>query len=211
MSSPCRRIQPLLTELALGTLPSQKLRDVESHLHRCALCQKRTGILEDALVEVATQCEPVCPPATLRTNLLAATQGIARPLPFPGFVSRLGQLFQLTEERTRALLQQSAQKSRWTETGPISLLHFQAGDALAGTHAGLVRCAPGSTFPVHRHAGAEISLILAGSLQDCESGQACYPGDVLQMEAGSRHSFQITSRESLLFAVLLYEDWPDFS
>jgi anti-sigma factor ChrR (cupin superfamily) len=63
----------------------------------------------------------------------------------------------------------------------------------------LVRMAPGSAFPGHRHAGAEECYVLSGDLRFDE--QVMRAGDYQLCPAGSSHSVQSTVEGCLLLLV----------
>jgi anti-sigma factor ChrR (cupin superfamily) len=50
----------------------------------------------------------------------------------------------------------------------------------------LMRLEPGSTFPLHRHAGSEEVFVLEGDL--IVEGEICYQGDYIRSVPGSTHS-----------------------
>jgi quercetin dioxygenase-like cupin family protein len=61
----------------------------------------------------------------------------------------------------------------------------------------LVRMAPGTAYPAHRHGGVEECYVLAGDLSVGEE-TTLHPGDYQRMASGSRHPVQATSAGCLL-------------
>ena len=59
--------------------------------------------------------------------------------------------------------------------------------------------------------GQEHMLMLAGTLQDEDSGALYHPGDLLRMEPGSEHAFTVLPPHDGVFAILLHESWPLFT
>jgi anti-sigma factor ChrR (cupin superfamily) len=61
----------------------------------------------------------------------------------------------------------------------------------------LVRMAPGTSYPAHRHGGAEECFVLEGDLE-VGPGTVMAAGDYQRMDAGSRHPVQSTRGGCLL-------------
>jgi quercetin dioxygenase-like cupin family protein len=61
----------------------------------------------------------------------------------------------------------------------------------------LVRMAPGTAYPAHRHGGAEECYVLAGDLSIGAEARLC-AGDYQRMESGSVHAVQSTQGGCLL-------------
>lgn len=147
---------------------------------------------------------PVAPSGELRANVL---RSIADPRALAGYARRFAEMFDLAEPRALELLALAprADESPW-EAPPLAgvrLLHFAGGARLASADCGLVRLDAGVRFPEHEHGGDEWSLVLAGAAEEEGSGAVWLPGDLVHRAAGSRHAFRATSREPLLFAVIL--------
>jgi anti-sigma factor ChrR (cupin superfamily) len=66
-------------------------------------------------------------------------------------------------------------------------VHFDGGPACAAADCGFVRLAAGTAFPLHTHAGEEVSLIIAGSLKDRRTGRTYAPGDELVEAEHTEH------------------------
>jgi quercetin dioxygenase-like cupin family protein len=137
-----------------------------------------------------------------RERLLAA---VARPpVRYWPFLGRLTGLLDLPAEDVERVLAAIDRTESWS-AGPIpgvELMHFEGGPSTAGADVGLVRMAPRLAFPRHRHTGPERVFVLGGGYYD-ESGKLYRPGDFHEMDAGSRHSYQVTD-EGLLLAVVLH-------
>lgn len=152
---------------------------------------------------------PASPPAGLRALLLDAVSSDDPVVRYAGFARRFGRLFQLDEERVRAVLASSGPGATWEPYIPgVGLLHFEPGPALAGIDAGIVRFAAGMKYPRHAHLGDEHMLILAGGLVDDETGARSLAGDYLLMPPGSSHGFTILPDEDCVAAVLLHGGLP---
>jgi anti-sigma-K factor RskA len=71
-------IQPLLTDYALGELPSAERRRVAAHLAACAECAAEAREVSLALQSIGLSLEPVAPPVHLRSRVL---ESLARDRP----------------------------------------------------------------------------------------------------------------------------------
>ena len=207
---PAAHIDEHLVDVALSRLSPAVHATVTAHLTSCPRCQSRFTAVHESLAELSLTAPKVAPPKSLRDNLLAGLDSRSA-LPYPGFARRLQRMFQFDEQQTLDLLRKSADPKSWEDQGLISLLHFDAGAALPGTHAGFMRLAPGVRFPRHRHVGQEHMLMLSGTLQEEDTGIIYHPGDSLRSEAGSEHAFSILPPHDGVFALLLYESWPLFT
>lgn len=199
-----------LVDAALHRLPPATQALVSGHLKSCRRCRTRLTRLHESLAELSLAQAKAAPPPALRASLLAALDSRAE-VPYSGFARRLQRMYALDEQQTREVLRKSADPAQWEDQGFISLLHFSAGESLPGTHAGFMRLSAGLRFPRHRHVDQEHMLMLAGTLQDEDSGTIYHPGDFLQMEPGSEHAFTILPPHDGVFAILLYESWPLFT
>lgn len=199
-----------LVDAALHRLPPATQALVSGHLKSCRRCRTRLTRLHESLAELSLAQAKAAPPPALRASLLAALDSRAE-VPYSGFARRLQRMYALDEQETLEVLRKSADPAQWEDQGFISLLHFSAGESLPGTHAGFMRLSAGLRFPRHRHVGQEHMLMLAGTLQDEDSGTIYHPGDFLQMEPGSEHAFTILPPHDGVFAILLYESWPLFT
>jgi anti-sigma factor ChrR (cupin superfamily) len=73
-----------------------------------------------------------------------------------------------------------------------------------GRATSIVRYAPGSAFPTHRHGGGEEILVLEGTFSDGQGDHG--PGTYLRNPAGSRHA--PFSREGCVLLVKLWQMHP---
>ncbi|MEW8626593.1 MAG: cupin domain-containing protein [Candidatus Thiodiazotropha sp.] len=146
------------------------------------------------------------PRQQVKRNLMAA---IKQDNHYPGFISRLMQLFDLPKQQIVSLLKQIPdgadlpcdgwQKSAWNG---IYLLHFSGGQKVANQDCGLIYLRPGATFPNHRHKGEELALVMQGCV--IENANRIYqPGDLIIKRARSQHSFSATEDEIAVIAVVV--------
>lgn len=142
-------------------------------------------------------------PADVRARLLAET-GRA-PERYAPFTRRLSELYDISRDDTRRLLEQSADPKAWKQSGlpGIKKLPVRAGASRAGAQTYLVNFAAGARFPEHRHGGLETVLLLAGSYTE-STGKVYSTGDIHLMEPGTAHSFAIAKDEDCVAATLLH-------
>jgi anti-sigma factor ChrR (cupin superfamily) len=65
-------------------------------------------------------------------------------------------------------------------------IHFYRSDPVTGHAAVMIRMDPGSSYPAHRHVGAEELLVLRGEYVD--AGGVHRAGDYVRYEAGTSHA-----------------------
>jgi quercetin dioxygenase-like cupin family protein len=157
--------------------------------------------LLEELAELVAPGKPA--PQLLRDKLLGS---IARPrLRYAPLFGPLGALFDLGDLELAALFENADDPSAWV-TGPLpglSLFHLSGGPRVAHADNGLVRLAPSTHFPMHRHLGSERVLVLEGGYVDAPSGKTYGPGDVHEMAADTSHAYITVPERPTLFAVSL--------
>jgi len=156
---------------ALGILDAEEADAVERAVAQDpALARELAAYQRTAEAMVA----PVAPPAAVHDRLMASLGGGR----FEAFSSRMAQLFDVTVDRARELLGLIERPASWNPGAPgLDLVHFEGGPAFALADCGFIRLAPHAAFPVHTHAGEEVSVILEGTLVDRRSGRTYVAGD----------------------------------
>lgn len=142
-------------------------------------------------------------PKALRDRLLEETS--RAPERYLPFTRRLSEMYDISRDDTRRLLERAADPKQWKASGlpGIKKLAVAAGASRAGSQTYLVKFAAGAHFPEHHHDGLETVLLLAGSYT--ESGGKVYDtGDMHLMEPGTAHSFTIAKDEDCVAATLLH-------
>lgn len=174
-------IRELLPLYALGVLEADEAQVVERAIASDpALAAELAAYQRTAEGMVA----PVAPSPEVHARLMASVGGGR----FEKFSSRMASLFDVTVDRARELLALMERSSSWELSAPgIELVHFDGGPAAAAADCGLIRMAPNSAFPLHSHAGEEVSLVLAGHLRDRKSGRTYSPGDEVVEAPGTEH------------------------
>lgn len=187
-------IRELLPLYALGILEPAEAGEVERALAADPALAAELATLEDAAVALAA---PVPPPAAVHARLLASIGGG----PFERFSAQIASMFDVTVERARELLGLMARPASWEPAAPgVDLVHVAGGPACAAADCGFVRLAPGAAFPVHTHAGEEVSLILAGQLRDRTSGRIYRTGDEIVERTKLAHDVACEGDAPCLYA-----------
>jgi quercetin dioxygenase-like cupin family protein len=124
------------------------------------------------------------------------------PLRYAPFYGRLGNLWDLPEERVVAVLERARDEREWRRAPlpGLKLLRLTGGAGAASASCYLAHFAAGLSFPEHRHRGQESVLLLEGSYTD-RGGQVYRSGDVHTMGEGSEHGFVVSPDEPCVAAV----------
>lgn len=211
---------------ALDALPAAEAAAFEERLRRG---QPRAGaeyhsfrLVADRLVEAAP---PVAPPAGLKARLMAGVAGAeAKPAPAP--MPAQGPMPAPAAEGAPAPHPEAIQVWRqWTSPaggdGVFTLRSDETGwektdidgievrnlfaDRERNCVTMLVRMAPGTAYPTHRHAGVEECLVLEGDLR-VPPGRHLHAGDYQRAAGDSLHGVQSTDTGCLLFIISSTED-----
>ena len=178
---------------------------IDSELRAALRALGRESEPAEALEPIGLATAPVVGSGAARARLLRSVEDGGR---YEGFVERCARLLDFGDPEARELLARigdpEADGSDWV-AGRVEgshYFHFPGGPRIASASCGLVSIEPGVVFPAHRHAGLEVSIILAGrGIED--SGVEFVPGDTVVREPGSRHEFRAVGDEPLVFVVVL--------
>ena len=149
---------------ALQSLPSSELPVVEAHISACAECRQEMETLRPIIGSFVSW-----PTDVLR--------------PSASLWGRLAQ--RIAEETGKEPVLPSSQllaKPEWEEAAPGISCKLLATDTEKNRVSMLVRLAPGTDYPPHRHAGVEELHLLHGELMIDD--KKLYPGDYNRAEAG---------------------------
>jgi anti-sigma factor ChrR (cupin superfamily) len=150
---------------ALQALPSSDVAVVGAHIAGCAECRQEMETLRPVIDSfVAWPTDVLRPPVPLWERLaqrIASEPGAQPVRPAP---SRWAE-------------------SEWTEAAPGISCKLLSTDTVANRVSMLVRLAPGTEYPPHRHAGVEELHLLQGELMIGD--RKLYPGDYNRAEAGT--------------------------
>ena len=120
---------------ALGALDQEQAAPLEEHLRDCAACRREVDEMRLAAGELAFAPPPFEPSPALRRRVLG------------NLVPRGATLLRRDE-------------GAWTPSGVAGVeLRVLFADGAGDRQTILLRMAPGATFPVHRHHGAEECLV----------------------------------------------------
>jgi hypothetical protein len=134
------------------------------------------------------------PPPALRQRLLDTVGSVERFRPFLASVARI---FDLAEGAVREVLARVDAAVGWSVfPGGARYFHFLPGPSMADQEAGVVRMAPGTTFPRHRHRAGETTIVLDGVMYD--RGQVYGAGAVIEAEPGSSHDYRAGAGRDLI-------------
>jgi len=150
---------------ALQSLPSSELPVVEAHISVCAECRREMETLRPIIGSFVSW-----PTDVLR--------------PSASLWGRLAQ--RIAEETGKEPVLPSSQllaKPEWEEAAPGISVKLLATDTEKNRVSMLVRLAPGTDYPPHRHAGVEELHLLHGELMIDD--KKLYPGDYIRAEADS--------------------------
>jgi anti-sigma factor ChrR (cupin superfamily) len=150
---------------ALQALPSSEIPVVEAHISSCADCRQEIETLRPII-----------------GSFVSWPTDVLRPS-----VSLWGRLAQRIAEETgkEPVLppSQLPAKPEWEEVAPGISCQLLATDTEKTRVSMLVRLAPGTDYPPHRHAGVEELHLLYGELMIDD--KKLYPGDYIRAEADS--------------------------
>ncbi|MGF1508948.1 MAG: cupin domain-containing protein [Myxococcota bacterium] len=177
----------LLTEYALGELEPEARRAVERRLEMDARLRAELAAIQGSLDQVwgAADNGDAFDPRTCDDGARRLEQSMEGVGAFLPFLDELMQLFDLEEAAMLEALGRVDSRERWQPTAVpgVSFVHFVPGSRLAGAEAGLVRFAPGASFPEHRHHGREATYVLQGSIM-MSDGTTLLPGDLKVLHGG---------------------------
>jgi anti-sigma factor ChrR (cupin superfamily) len=150
---------------ALQALPAGELPAVEAQIAACVECREELDALHPVIGSfVSWPADVLRPPTSLWDRLarrIAAETGQEPVSPAP----------------------RRPAEAEWEEVAPGVSVKLLATDAENHRVSMLVRLAPGTDYPPHRHAGSEELHLLGGELMIDD--RKLYPGDYSRAEAGS--------------------------
>ncbi|SEL31385.1 anti-ECFsigma factor, ChrR [Stigmatella aurantiaca] len=194
-------LDDILPDLLLCTLPAAEQRAAEQHLATCERCRAEASRLSATLEGLDTLTVPEDPPPGVLDRILHEMEGPGR---FQRFGKEIAAFFDVPEEQAQRLLMSLDTPEAWVPgpTRGIRLLPVETGPAKAGMLAAFVRMQPGARFPQHTHLGREWNFLLEGGIRE-NSGREFWPGEVLEREEGSAHSFTALEGPDCTAATLL--------
>lgn len=136
---------------------------------------------------------PLVATTAMRDRLLASLDPAT---PYEGFVRRVGELFDLSAEKVRAIFRDLADATKWEPTllDRVSTFHLDGGPRAATADCGITRFGAGTVFPSHRHVGREVMILLSGAIR-FDDGRVARVGDRIEMADGTRHAFTVLDED----------------
>jgi len=197
------KLHELLPLHVLGILDAEDRLHVESHLASgCTACAEEHRTLTVAAAELAFSVTPVQPPQRLRDAILAAA---AATPPVPAAEPRRIWRSWKPDPTPDGLHLVRADEGEWEEVLAGVTVKRLSLDSERGLVTMLIRMAAGTSYPRHRHAGAEECLVLEGSLQ-VGADLLMLAGDFQRADAGSVHLPQSTPEGCLLLVTSSLDD-----
>lgn len=179
---------------AVGALHPDEAAAFERHMAGCPACRLERdslGRAADALLEAV----PAAPlPSSMRERLRSRVTPAAQPWKLWSPPAAAGDLL---------LLRAGAGGWEPTAADGVTVRKLFVDEA-ADRVTMLVRMAPGTSYPPHRHAGAEECYVLEGDLHVGDT--VLHAGDYQRADHGSRHGVQSTTGGCLLFIVSSLHD-----
>lgn len=186
----------LLAEFALGMADDS---EIEATLARSPQLATEFVAYQEAAAALASSLPPIQPPPGLKRRLMAS---VAQDRFLP-FLAQAARFTGLALDTMRDVLRRIDDPKAWEELGVAGLLaiHFEPGPAFAGADAGFLKMPAGSRFPLHRHLGPEVGLVLQGRMLDSD-GQIYLPGDVTSRTQDDPHTFAAGDESELVLLVV---------
>jgi putative transcriptional regulator len=188
--------ETLLLEYATGVLREAQALAVATHLAYCPECRRQAALLDElggVLLETLPP-EPLPPDAlaTVVAHLDEAPAWLSASVGYPDS-ARVCPLGGLTvPEPLRGYLDRLPQSAAWIGLSD-GVLALQMALGQAPVVAEILKMAPGSALPVHRHTDQELILTLQGEFSEevgphCAKGGRYGIGDLGEFEGGSTHT-----------------------
>ena len=185
---------------ALGSLSPDETDAFASHLETgCDLCTDELQAIKPTIAWLGYQAPPVQPPSTMRQRLvdrLPATERSSDSAPPTDATSNPGLNPAFTFVR--------ADEGEWQPLGPGMEMKHLFHDPITNRDTALMRMAPGTRLPPHRHHAVEELFVVEG---DCHlaPGLVLGPGDYFRAEAGSEHDITYTEEGTTFLTLYAVE------
>ncbi len=187
-------VRELLALYVLGALDEAELTQVMQAVSADPALADELAALEDTALALIA---PVTPSSGVHARLLSSVGGGT----FERHAAPMAKLFDVSLERSRELLGLIDRTSSWETALPgVHLVHFDGGPAYSGADCGFIKLDPGTAFPMHKHLGEEVSLILAGGVRDRTTGRLYSPGDEIVEPQDIEHDVVCEGDEACLYA-----------
>jgi putative transcriptional regulator len=201
--------ETLLLEYATGALREAQALAVATHLAYCPACRRQAQLLDElggALIDTLPP-EPL-PPDALSALIARLDEAPTPPASKPPQRVACGNLLGglLVPEPLRGYLARIQEPAIWVSLADgVSALHLALGKA--PVVAEILKMAPGSALPVHRHSDQELILTVQGSFSEeagpySAKGGFYTVGDLGEFEGGSTHTVVAGADGCICYRVL---------
>lgn len=182
-------LQERAEQYVCGLMEEREAAEYARHLAEgCTVCREEVRVFEDIASDLALLGAPADPPTRLRERLIAAIGAEA---------ANDLQTWKRWRPETGERRLQRAGEGEWEKTDIAGIEVKKLGvDARTESVTMLIRMAPGTRYPRHRHAGREECYVLEGDLRHRD--QVMRSGDFEVVEARSIHDDQWTEGGCLL-------------
>jgi predicted ChrR family anti-sigma factor len=185
------------TLYALTSLTASEAITYEAHLAICEVCRREVAQLREASLGLALLAPEETPPPNLREEVLARFRSERVQSESPA-AARPSQVWrQWHTSQGNDMFNAPASEGRWEPTGVAGVeVRRLFVDRTNDRVTMLVRMMAGSSYPGHRHGGAEECYVLQGDLRVGDLHMRA--GDYQRAKGGSRHPVQTTEGGCLL-------------
>jgi quercetin dioxygenase-like cupin family protein len=180
-----REVHDQVTLYVVGALPVDEAREFEEHLDRCEPCQKALQSFSRVGDELAI-ATAVAPRPSLRARVLQRISS-----------DRMAARLALDGGAVEFVRSAGIPREQGAIRGVQFKLLYRDTDRACSTK--VVRLAPGTIYPSHRHGGVEELFVLEGDA--LVSGVMMGVGDYCRAEPGTVHTDISTSAGVLFFSV----------
>ncbi len=192
---------------ALGALSPGEARDYADHLAGCALCRDDVDALSGVVTALGALAPAVEPPRDLKERLFRRVHELEASASEAFHRRAVRQVWKQwpAEAGAAAVVTVPAAGAGWesTDVPGIDVRRLFV-DPAADRVTMLVRMAPGTSYPAHRHGGVEECFVIEGELK--VGDDVLHAGDYQRCDLRSVHVVQSTDTGCLLFIVSSMHD-----
>jgi anti-sigma factor ChrR (cupin superfamily) len=189
---------------ALGALEAKEARDFERHLaDGCAVCARELESFRAVAGELGYFAPAAMPARDLKHDILEGVRSARAGTAASGTTQVWKQW--KTDTAMPGFFTLRGDESGWDETDiPGISVRKLFVDQARDTVTMLVRMAPGTSYPPHRHAGVEECYVIEGDLK--VGDMVMRAGDYQRVDTASVHGVQSTESGCTLFIISSLHD-----
>lgn len=177
-------LEETLLAYAAGELDNASSLLVATHLALCPRCRRTAGVGEEiggALIEGVT---PAKMGSDALDNVMARLEEMTPEKAFKPVATQVRGATPVLPEPLRSRVGGDVDSLRWRRLGP-GVHQVRLDDKSGGPSMRLLKIASGRSVPEHGHAGAEMTMVLAGGFSD--AGRSFARGDIEWADADVVH------------------------